>query len=70
MAHYHLYVLRWGGRGWQCADPCAFPFGRVRAAPAISDPSRETEKGRNGDSAWPLWGIAMRLLQAVSFHMH
>jgi hypothetical protein len=27
---------------------------------------RATEKGRNGDSAWPLWGLAMRLLQAVS----
>jgi len=27
--------------------------------------SRATEKGRNGDSAWPLWGMAMRLLQAV-----
>lgn len=27
---------------------------------------RATEKGRNGDSAWPLWGMAMRLLQAVN----
>lgn len=26
----------------------------------------ETEKGRNGDSAWPLWGLAMRLIQGVS----
>jgi hypothetical protein len=25
----------------------------------------ETEIGRNGDSAWPLWGLAMRLCQAV-----
>lgn len=28
--------------------------------------SSETEEGRNGDSAWPLWGLAMRLIQAVS----
>jgi hypothetical protein len=26
----------------------------------------ETEKGRNGDNAWPLWGLAMRLVTAVS----
>lgn len=26
----------------------------------------ETEKGRNGDSAWPFWGLAMRLIQGVS----
>ena len=26
---------------------------------------RETEKGRNGDSAWPIWGLAMRIMQAV-----
>ncbi|KAK6909911.1 hypothetical protein L486_00437 [Kwoniella mangroviensis CBS 10435] len=28
----------------------------------------ETERGRNGDSAWPLWGMAMRLLQAMGVH--
>ncbi|OCF30850.1 hypothetical protein I317_05061 [Kwoniella heveanensis CBS 569] len=28
----------------------------------------ETEKGRNGDSAWPLWGMAMRLSQAMGLH--
>ena len=26
----------------------------------------ETDKGRNGDAAWPLWGLAMRIMQAVS----
>jgi hypothetical protein len=26
----------------------------------------ETERGRTGDAAWPLWGIASRLLIAVS----
>lgn len=26
----------------------------------------ETESGRNGDSAWPLWGLAMSLVVAVS----
>lgn len=25
----------------------------------------ETDKGRNGDSAWTLWGLAMRIVQAV-----
>lgn len=30
----------------------------------------ETEKGRNGDNAWPLWGLAMRLVTAVSYHTH
>ncbi|KAL1410582.1 hypothetical protein Q8F55_004595 [Vanrija albida] len=28
----------------------------------------ETEKGRNGDSAWPLWGLAMRLVTAMGLH--
>ncbi|WVR05530.1 hypothetical protein IAU60_002548 [Kwoniella sp. DSM 27419] len=28
----------------------------------------ETEKGRNGDSAWPLWGLATRLIQAMGLH--
>nr|KIR83485.1 hypothetical protein I308_06147 [Cryptococcus tetragattii IND107] len=28
----------------------------------------ETEKGRNGDSAWPLWGLAMRLIQGMGLH--
>ncbi|WVW85195.1 hypothetical protein I302_107233 [Kwoniella bestiolae CBS 10118] len=28
----------------------------------------ETERGRNGDAAWPLWGIAMRLIQAMGIH--
>ena len=27
---------------------------------------RETEKGRNGNQAWPLWGLAMRIIVAVS----
>lgn len=26
----------------------------------------ETEKGRNGDSAWPLWGLSMRIIQGVN----
>lgn len=26
---------------------------------------RESEPGRNGDSAWPLWGLAMRMAQGV-----
>ncbi|WWC87416.1 uncharacterized protein L201_002305 [Kwoniella dendrophila CBS 6074] len=28
----------------------------------------ETEKGRNGDSAWPLWGLAMRIIVAMGLH--
>lgn len=27
--------------------------------------ARESDKGRRGDSAWPLWGMVMRLVQAV-----
>ncbi|EJT46054.1 hypothetical protein A1Q1_05436 [Trichosporon asahii var. asahii CBS 2479] len=29
----------------------------------------ETEKGRSGDSAWPLWGLAMRLVTAMGLHI-
>ena len=25
----------------------------------------QTDRGRDGDSAWPLWGLAMRIAQAV-----
>ncbi|ORY30771.1 hypothetical protein BCR39DRAFT_598252 [Naematelia encephala] len=28
----------------------------------------ETNKGRNGDSAWPLWGLAMQIAQAMGLH--
>ncbi|RSH91564.1 hypothetical protein EHS25_009863 [Saitozyma podzolica] len=28
----------------------------------------ETERGRNGDSAWPMWGICMRMIQAMGIH--
>lgn len=28
--------------------------------------SRQLDKGRRGDNAWPLWGLVMRLVQAVS----
>ncbi|KLT41091.1 hypothetical protein CC85DRAFT_303533 [Cutaneotrichosporon oleaginosum] len=28
----------------------------------------ETEEGRNGDPAWPLWGLAMRIAQAMGLH--
>lgn len=28
----------------------------------------ETERGRNGDNAWPLWGLAMRIIQAMGLH--
>ncbi|GMK58988.1 hypothetical protein CspeluHIS016_0700030 [Cutaneotrichosporon spelunceum] len=28
----------------------------------------ETEEGKNGDPAWPLWGMAMRLAQAMGLH--
>lgn len=28
----------------------------------------ETDKGRNGDSAWTLWGLAMRIVQAMGLH--
>ncbi|OCF39133.1 hypothetical protein I317_07074 [Kwoniella heveanensis CBS 569] len=28
----------------------------------------ETEKGRDGDSAWPLWGLAMRIIVAMGLH--
>ncbi|OCF42823.1 hypothetical protein I317_03300 [Kwoniella heveanensis CBS 569] len=28
----------------------------------------ETEEGRNGDSAWPLWGLAMRLIESMGLH--
>jgi hypothetical protein len=27
---------------------------------------RQLDKGRRGDNAWPLWGLVMRLIQAVS----
>ena len=26
----------------------------------------ETEKGRDGEMAWPIWGLVMRIIQAVS----
>lgn len=26
----------------------------------------ETENGRDGESAWPIWGLVMRIIQAVS----
>ncbi|ORX41278.1 hypothetical protein BD324DRAFT_613935 [Kockovaella imperatae] len=28
----------------------------------------ETEKGRNGNQAWPLWGLAMRIIVAMGLH--
>ena len=28
----------------------------------------ESDKGRRGDSAWPLWGLVMRLVQAMGMH--
>nr|ODN85910.1 hypothetical protein L203_04409 [Cryptococcus depauperatus CBS 7841] len=28
----------------------------------------ETESGRNGDAAWPLWGLAMSLIVAMGLH--
>jgi hypothetical protein len=28
----------------------------------------ETEGGKNGDSAWPLWGLSMRLVLAMGLH--
>lgn len=28
----------------------------------------ETESGRNGESTWPLWGLNMRLIQAMGLH--
>lgn len=27
----------------------------------------DMEKGRDGESAWPIWGLVMRIIQAVSF---
>lgn len=33
---------------------------------AYEDIFREAEDGRGGDSAWPLSGLAMRIIQAVS----
>lgn len=29
---------------------------------------REAEAGRSGDPAWPLWGLAMRIAQAMGLH--
>ena len=26
----------------------------------------DMEKGRDGESAWPIWGLVMRIIQAVS----
>ncbi|WWC94362.1 hypothetical protein V866_001204 [Kwoniella sp. B9012] len=28
----------------------------------------ETDQGRNGDATWPLWGLAMRIIQAMGLH--
>lgn len=28
----------------------------------------DTERGSNGDTAWPLWGLAMRAIQAMGLH--
>jgi hypothetical protein len=36
--------------------------------PAWHLQERETEEGRNGDPAWPLWGLAMRIAQAMGLH--
>ncbi|WWC94364.1 hypothetical protein V866_001206 [Kwoniella sp. B9012] len=40
----------------------------VQALHIMAHVMLETEKGRNGDSAWPLWGMAMRLAQAMGLH--
>jgi hypothetical protein len=26
------------------------------------------DSGRNGDSSWPLWGVTMRMVQAMGLH--
>lgn len=30
--------------------------------------SLDTDQGRNGDNTWPLWGLAMRITQAMGLH--
>ncbi|KAK7222982.1 hypothetical protein V2G26_010985 [Clonostachys chloroleuca] len=40
----------------------------LQALSLIGHLSTETERGRRGDLAWPLYGLAMRLVQAMGLH--
>ena len=40
----------------------------LRSLHVIAHVLLETEGGRNGDSAWPLWGLNMRLVVAMGLH--
>lgn len=40
----------------------------LRTLQIIAHVHLETEGGRNGDSAWPLWGLSMRLVVAMGLH--
>jgi hypothetical protein len=40
----------------------------LQALHIIAHVHLETESGKNGDSAWPLWGLTMRLVVAMGLH--
>ncbi|WWC65494.1 uncharacterized protein I303_108112 [Kwoniella dejecticola CBS 10117] len=40
----------------------------LRALNIMAHYHLETDRGRNGDWAWPLWGLAMRIIQAMGLH--
>lgn len=40
----------------------------LQALHVIAHVSFETESGKNGDSAWPLWGLSMRMVIAMGLH--
>ncbi|AFR95359.2 hypothetical protein C343_03455 [Cryptococcus neoformans C23] len=40
----------------------------LQALHILAQFSNESEEGRNGDASWPLWGLSMRLIQAMGLH--
>lgn len=40
----------------------------LQAVNIIAHVYLETEGGKNGDSAWPLWGLSMRMVVAMGLH--
>ncbi|GMK58669.1 hypothetical protein CspeluHIS016_0601110 [Cutaneotrichosporon spelunceum] len=66
-AEHHLAAARW------CLVKGDFighnTIAGLQALVIMAHYALETEKGRNGDSAWPLWGLAMRLVTAMGLHI-
>lgn len=66
-AEHHLAAARW------CLVKGDFignnTIAGLQALVIMAHYHLETEKGRNGDSAWPLWGLAMRLVTAMGLHV-